>query len=111
VEILIQFLMAHLPAALLAEVGSLAAVVVAAVALMLKYVPWAKRQKRWFAPLLSLLLGMAAGFVTVGLDTSQVPLALALGLLITLTAIGSHSSGKNIGQVVSNVRQSKKKVA
>lgn len=98
IQVVTEFLKSTLPGALVAKALGLAPVVVAVIGLLMQYVPWADARRRWLAPLLALGLGLTAGFVTVGMDTTLIPLAIGMGLLIALTAIGAHSGGKNVVQ-------------
>ncbi|HYF94407.1 MAG TPA: hypothetical protein VD969_19485 [Symbiobacteriaceae bacterium] len=112
-NVLIEFLKSTLPAVLVTKALTFAPVVVAVIGLIMQWFSWAEARKRWLAPLLAAVLGMAAGFLAVGMDTSQLMLAAAVGLLIALTAIGGYSTGKNVTQAakMSLALHSEKKIA
>lgn len=109
-EILVQFLTNLLPATLLAKTGGASVIVVAFVAVALKYIPVLKAYKRWSAPLLCLIAGQVLGFAAVAFDFSQALVAMGVGLLIAISAIGMHSGAKNVGQAVRD-RKRKSKAA
>lgn len=94
---LYEFLVSVLPAALVAKALTFAGVTAALVGLLKRF-PWFETRKRTAAPVAAILIGIAFGFVTVQFDPDQWLLAIGVGIVIALSAVGGFSTVKNAGQ-------------
>lgn len=100
-HVLFEFLRSLLPEQTAAAALALVPVVVAVVRLA-RLIPWVEERRQWFAPLLSVLLGLIAGWVVAPGDWR---LALPAGLLVGLAAVGGWSAGKNVAQAAAEQGQ------